>query len=76
MEFSERPLRLSEPIRSDQGLHLLAVCNKRRNSAQGLDHDQIENILFAQALTMISKRQVRDLRNAASIEFHASDSGS
>ncbi|HUO12745.1 MAG TPA: peptidylprolyl isomerase [Caulobacteraceae bacterium] len=64
--------QISEPIRSDQGLHLLAVCNKRRNSAQGLNHDQIENMLFGQALTMISKRQVRDLRNAASIEFHGS----
>jgi peptidyl-prolyl cis-trans isomerase SurA len=68
--------QVSEPIRSDQGLHLLAVCNKRRNSAQGLDHDQIENILFANALQMIAKRQVRDLRNAASIEFHESDNGS
>ena len=68
--------QVSEPIRSDQGLHLLAVCNKRRNSAQGLDHDQIENILFANALQMIAKRQVRDLRNAASIEYHAGDGGS
>src|SRR6185312_2365582 len=27
--------QISEPIRSDQGLHILAVCNKRSHSAQG-----------------------------------------
>src|SRR5579871_2379773 len=49
--------QVSEPIRSDQGLHLLAVCNKRSNAGQGLDHDHIENLLFGQELEMISKRQ-------------------
>ena len=68
--------QVSEPIRSDQGLHLLAVCNKRNNAGQGMDHDQIENMLYGQALTMIAKRQVRDLRNAAAIEFHETGSGS
>jgi len=52
------------------------VCNKRSNAAGGMSRDQIENVLFGEALVMISKRQVRDLRNAASIEIHASQSGS
>ncbi len=68
--------QVSQPIRSDQGLHLLAVCNKRSNASQGLDHDKIEDLLFGQQLEMISKRQVRDLRNAASIEFHGAGAGS
>ncbi|HEY1752533.1 MAG TPA: peptidylprolyl isomerase, partial [Caulobacteraceae bacterium] len=67
---------VSQPIRSDQGLHLLAVCNKRSNSAQGLDHDQIENRLFGEQLQMINKRYIRDLRNSASIEVRQSQAGS
>jgi peptidyl-prolyl cis-trans isomerase SurA len=59
---------ISEPVRSDQGLHLLALCNKRSNAAEGMDHDQIENLLFGKELSMISRRYVRDLRNSADIE--------
>lgn len=68
--------QISDPIRSDQGLHILAVCSKRSNSAQGLDHDQIENRLVGQELDMIRKREIRDLRNSASIEVRTSQSGS
>ena len=67
---------VSEPIRSDQGLHLLAVCNKRSNTAQGLDHDQIENRLIGEQLQMINKREIRDLRNSASIELRGAQAGS
>jgi peptidyl-prolyl cis-trans isomerase SurA len=68
--------QVSEPIRSDQGLHLLAVCNKRSNTAQGLDHDQIENRLMGEQLQMINKREIRDLRNSASIELRTAQAGS
>ena len=67
---------VSEPIRSDQGLHLLVVCSKRSNTAQGLDHDQIENQLIGEQLQMINKRYLRDLRNSASIEVRESQAGS
>ena len=67
---------VSEPIRSDQGLHLLAVCNKRSNTAQGLDHDQIENRLVGEQLEMINKRYIRDLRNSAAIEVRSAQAGS
>jgi peptidyl-prolyl cis-trans isomerase SurA len=67
---------VSEPIRSDQGLHLLAVCSKRSNTAQGLNHDQIENQLIGEQLEMINKRYLRDLRNSASIEVRESQAGS
>jgi len=68
--------QISEPIRSDQGLHLLAVCGKRSNTAEGLDHDQIENRLMGERLEMINKRSIRDLRNSASIEVRQSTAGS
>jgi peptidyl-prolyl cis-trans isomerase SurA len=64
--------QISDPIRSDQGLHILAVCNKRTNGAQGLDHDHIENQLIGQELEMINKRYIRDLRNSAAIEVRSS----
>jgi peptidyl-prolyl cis-trans isomerase SurA len=67
---------VSEPIRSDQGLHLLVVCSKRSNTAQGLTRDQIENQLMGEQLEMIKKRYLRDLRNSASIEVRESQAGS
>jgi peptidyl-prolyl cis-trans isomerase SurA len=68
--------QISEPIRSDQGVHLLAVCGKRSNAAQGLNHDQIENRLIGEQLQMINKRYLRDLRNSASIDVRGAQAGS
>ena len=62
--------QVSEPLRSDQGWHLIAVCNKRSNGAQGLSRDQIANRLKGDQLSMISRRYLRDLANSASIEIH------
>ncbi len=60
--------QVSEPIRTDAGLHLIAICGKRRSGSDLMDHDQIENRLYGQELAMIAKRQLRDLRNSATIE--------
>jgi peptidyl-prolyl cis-trans isomerase SurA len=68
--------QISEPIRSDQGVHLLVVCSKRSSTAQGLNHDQIENQLMGEQLEMIKKRYLRDLRNSASIEVRETQAGS
>jgi peptidyl-prolyl cis-trans isomerase SurA len=62
--------QVSEPLRSDQGWHLIAVCNKRANGAQGLTHDQIERRLEGDQLAMISRRMLRDLANSAAIDIH------
>jgi peptidyl-prolyl cis-trans isomerase SurA len=59
---------VSEPLRTDAGLHLIAVCNKRQAGADLLNHDEIENRLFGAQLAMIAKRYLRDLRNSATIE--------
>jgi peptidyl-prolyl cis-trans isomerase SurA len=64
--------QVSDPIRSDQGLHLIVVCGRRSNAAEGLDHDQIQNRLIGERLEMINKRSIRDLRNSASIEVRQS----
>ncbi|CAN7395392.1 peptidylprolyl isomerase [Caulobacter sp. LjRoot300] len=60
--------QVSDPIRTDAGFHLIAVCGKRQSGAQAPTHDQIENRLRGQQLALISKRYLRDLRNSATIE--------
>ncbi|MHB8530966.1 MAG: peptidylprolyl isomerase [Caulobacteraceae bacterium] len=59
---------VSEPIRTDAGLHLIAVCGKHLSGAETLTHDQIESRLYGQQLSMIAKRYLRDLRNSATID--------
>ena len=66
---SLQPGQLSGPIRTKVGLHVLAVCGKRSAGAAQIDHDQIENRLTGQQLSMIARRYMRDLHNSATIEF-------
>jgi peptidyl-prolyl cis-trans isomerase SurA len=61
--------QLSDPIRTKVGLHVLAICGKRAAGAAQVDHDQIENRLTGQQLSMVSRRYMRDLRNSATIEY-------
>ncbi len=65
---SLQPGQLSAPIRTPAGLHLVAVCGKRQSGTQIPSSQQIENRLFGQQLSMISRRYLRDLRNSATIE--------
>lgn len=72
-EFAEaaktlEPGQFSQPIRTKVGLHVLAVCGKRAAGAAQVDHDQIENRLTGQQLSMIARRYMRDLRTQATIE--------
>jgi peptidyl-prolyl cis-trans isomerase SurA len=60
--------QVSAPIRTNVGLHLVAVCGKRASGSQAVDHDTVENRLFGQQLSMISRRYMRDLRTSATIE--------
>jgi peptidyl-prolyl cis-trans isomerase SurA len=65
---SLRPDQVSEPIRTSAGLHLVAVCGKRATGGEQMSHDEIENRLYGQQLSMIARRYMRDLRNSATIE--------
>ncbi|WP_269716842.1 peptidylprolyl isomerase [Caulobacter sp. NIBR2454] len=60
--------QVSAPIRTDAGLHIVAVCGKKQGGQNAPSHDQIENRLRGQQLSLISKRTLRDLRNSATIE--------
>ena len=60
--------QVSQPVRTEAGFHLIAVCEKHKGGANQLTPDQIEDRLYGQELAMIAKRQLRDLRNSATIE--------
>jgi peptidyl-prolyl cis-trans isomerase SurA len=60
--------QVSDPVRTDAGLHLIALCDKHPGGAEQMTRDQIEDRLYGQELSMIAKRQLRDLRNSATIE--------
>ena len=62
------PGQVSEPIRTEVGLHLVAVCGKRTGGTRVPTAEQVEDTLYSQQLAMVSRRYLRDLRNSATIE--------
>jgi peptidyl-prolyl cis-trans isomerase SurA len=62
------PNQLSQPIRTPVGMHLLMVCDRKQTQANLPSKDEIENRLYAQQLSMLSRRYLRDLRNSATID--------
>ena len=62
------PGEVSDPIRTDVGLHLVAVCTKRTGGSKVPTRTDVSNRLYAEKLSVMSKRYLRDLRNSATIE--------
>lgn len=65
------PLKTGEiagPVRTKQGLHLLALCARRVGGQHEPSKSEIENRLYGEQLAMLAKRFLRDLRNSATIE--------
>ena len=60
--------KLSDPIRTPVGMHLLMVCDRSETQANLPTKDEVENRLYGQQLSMLSRRYLRDLRNSATIE--------
>jgi peptidyl-prolyl cis-trans isomerase SurA len=60
--------QVSAPVRSEAGLHLVAVCGRRAAGAAAPTRSDIHDRLVEQELSMISRRELRDLRNSANIE--------
>jgi peptidyl-prolyl cis-trans isomerase SurA len=60
--------QVSEPIRTEVGLHLIAVCGRRHSGPTLPPREEVEARLEDQQLSQISKRYLRDLRNSATIE--------
>jgi peptidyl-prolyl cis-trans isomerase SurA len=62
------PGQVSDPIRTDVGMHLVAVCSKRSSGDKMPTKADVSNRLYAEQLAVMSKRYLRDLRNSATIE--------
>jgi peptidyl-prolyl cis-trans isomerase SurA len=60
--------QVSDPIRTEAGLHLIMVCGKRRSGATIPSRAEIENKLEDDQLALVQKRYLRDLKNSATIE--------
>jgi peptidyl-prolyl cis-trans isomerase SurA len=61
--------KASDPIRTSVGEHLLVLCDRK---IQGVDIptvEQVEQRLRNQQLSMLARRYMRDIRNAATIEM-------
>lgn len=65
---------VSEPLRSEQGLHLVAMCGRRTASDQIPSRDDVQRELGNQQLNMLARRYIRDLRNSATIEYRQDES--
>ena len=63
-----KPGEVSAPLRTSIGVHLIALCNRSVGGAKIPSRDDIENRLYGEQLSMMSKRFLRDLRNSATIE--------
>jgi peptidyl-prolyl cis-trans isomerase SurA len=63
-----KPDQVSDPIRTDVGLHLVAVCSKRSGGASIPSKTEIENRMYSEQLAVMSRRYLRDLRTSADIE--------
>jgi peptidyl-prolyl cis-trans isomerase SurA len=61
--------QVSAPVRTSAGMHLVALCGQRATSVDVPSKDQVENRLYQQQMSMLSRRYLRDLRNSAAIEM-------
>jgi peptidyl-prolyl cis-trans isomerase SurA len=59
---------VSSPIRTDVGLHLIAVCSRHAAGVEGVTKADITDRLRGEQLSMFARRYLRDLRNSAEIE--------
>ena len=60
--------QVSDAIRTDVGVHLVAVCNKRQGGTKTPSRAEIQNRLYGEQLAVMSRRYLRDLRTSATIE--------
>lgn len=64
-----KPGGVLPPVRTKEGIEIVAVCDHIVDNAQAPTRDQIEDSLYSQQLSMMSRRHLRDLRRDAVIEM-------
>lgn len=60
---------ISAPIRNKDTTDLLIVCDRKDDQGVEVSRDQIENNIYRQRMSMISRRQLRELRRDAVVEY-------
>jgi peptidyl-prolyl cis-trans isomerase SurA len=60
--------QVSEPVRTDTGMHLIVVCERHAGGARAVTRADIEDKLRGEQFDMFARRFLRDLRNSATIE--------
>ena len=60
--------QIGGPVRTKAGLHLVALCGRRSAGLKEVSHDEVENRLYGEQLSMVARRFLRDLHNSATIE--------
>ncbi len=63
-----KPGQVSAPVRTKQGVQIVALCARRIGGQHEPTKSDIENRLYGEQLAMLSKRFLRDLRNSATID--------
>ena len=59
---------ISTPVRTDVGLHLIAVCARHAAGVEGVTRTDVTDRLRGEQLSMFARRYLRDLRSSAEIE--------
>lgn len=59
----------SAPILTNQGFHIIGLCDREDVETNLPDREQIEDNLANQQITMMARRYLRDLRNDAVVEM-------
>jgi peptidyl-prolyl cis-trans isomerase SurA len=62
------PDQVSDPIRTDVGLHLIALCDRTLSQADLPGLEEAKDELYFEQLTMIQRRELRNLRSSAVIQ--------
>jgi peptidyl-prolyl cis-trans isomerase SurA len=60
--------QIGGPVRTNAGLHLVALCGRRASGGRTPNKDELENRLYGEQLSSVARRFLRDLRNSATIE--------
>lgn len=64
-----KPGDVLKPVRSQQGIEMIAVCGYQADTGGAPTRDQIENSIFSQRLDMMARRHLRDLRRDAVVDI-------
>ena len=59
----------TKPIQTDNTFRILVVCERTDPEFRMPSHDEIENNLFNQRLSMLARRYLRDLRRDAIVDY-------